>query len=252
MSRLWPTAETACRVRASRGRRSPPMPRAGRPAAMAPEVTATTWWPAARSPARPAHERARWRDSSICPSSSVIDDVPILATTITSRHRRRGSSRCRRRPRSPTRRRGGTRTRGDRCARSRRPWRRPWRAPGRRRGCGAAPGRTRAPRALVRSDRATARSAARPTHPPGAVVVALDRDALGGTGRWTTNAVGSGSAARAARTASAMAPTSRATPSPVTAEKRSVGHRRRHAVVGRQVGAASRRRPAGRSSSSGW
>ena len=43
MMRLWPTADAACSVCASRGRRSPPSPSAGRPAAIAPDVTATTF-----------------------------------------------------------------------------------------------------------------------------------------------------------------------------------------------------------------
>ncbi len=58
ISRLWPTADRACRVTASLGRLSPPRPMAGNPAAMAPEVTATTRWPAVRSSATSAQNLA--------------------------------------------------------------------------------------------------------------------------------------------------------------------------------------------------
>src|SRR5688572_29043003 len=79
MRRLWPTAEMAWRVAMSVGR-APERPRAGRPAAMAPEVTTTTRWPWVRRVATSevSLSIAAWE---ISPRSSVIDDVPILATT---------------------------------------------------------------------------------------------------------------------------------------------------------------------------
>src|SRR4051812_21696818 len=79
MSRLCPTAETACSVTASRGRPSG-RATAGRPAAIAPEVTATTLCPSERSSATCA-QKAATAASSMVPSSEVIDDEPILATT---------------------------------------------------------------------------------------------------------------------------------------------------------------------------
>lgn len=47
---------------------------------MAPDVTATTGWPDDRSPATCPQKDAT-ADPSINPSVSVIDEVPILATT---------------------------------------------------------------------------------------------------------------------------------------------------------------------------
>ena len=51
---------------------APARPRAGRPAAMAPEVTTTTWWPAARSGGHLGAELARWRRRRSSPS--VVGD----------------------------------------------------------------------------------------------------------------------------------------------------------------------------------
>ena len=50
---------------------------------MAPEVTSRTWWPAARTAAASA-QNFPMAVSSIVPSAAVMDEVPILATTITS------------------------------------------------------------------------------------------------------------------------------------------------------------------------
>src|SRR5829696_10162180 len=80
MSRLWPTAETACRVTASRGREAS-KPSAGMPAAMAPLVTITTRWPAWRSEDT-SRQNLATAAPEISPFSSVIDDVPTLATMI--------------------------------------------------------------------------------------------------------------------------------------------------------------------------
>src|SRR4029453_272624 len=80
MSRLCPTADTACSDTASRGR-ADSRPRAGRPAAMAPLVTMMTRWPIRRTAATSAQNLAM-AASSISPSSVVIDDEPTLATTI--------------------------------------------------------------------------------------------------------------------------------------------------------------------------
>src|SRR5947207_14964398 len=81
MRRLCPTADTACSVTESRGRREPPSPSAGRPAAIAPDDTRMQRWPAARTAAISVHSFAidAWR---IPPSGSVSDDDPILAMTI--------------------------------------------------------------------------------------------------------------------------------------------------------------------------
>ena len=76
MSRVWPTAETACRVTASLGR-SPVMPTAGSPAAIAPDVTSTH--EVARPPqAGGLRQSLVTAASSIAPVSSVIDDVPTF------------------------------------------------------------------------------------------------------------------------------------------------------------------------------
>ena len=53
MSRCWPTADTAWSVARSVGRGPPPS--AAQPAAIAPELTSTTLWPAPRSSATSAH-----------------------------------------------------------------------------------------------------------------------------------------------------------------------------------------------------
>ncbi len=67
--------------------------RAG-PAAMAPEVTSTTRWPWARRAAVSA-QNLPTAAASMSPSAVVIDDVPILVTTITGRPRsRRPGDRC--------------------------------------------------------------------------------------------------------------------------------------------------------------
>src|SRR4051794_26847235 len=79
MSRLWPTAEMAWRVAMSVGR-APERPRAGRPAAMAPDVTTTTRWPRLRRAAT-SDVSLSMAGLEISPRSSVIDEVPIFATT---------------------------------------------------------------------------------------------------------------------------------------------------------------------------
>ena len=66
---------------------SPVRPTAGNPAAMAPEVTSTTVWPAARSPAASPQSLVT-AASTMEPASSVIDDVPTFTTTITNPPRR--------------------------------------------------------------------------------------------------------------------------------------------------------------------
>src|SRR5690606_22415492 len=81
MSRVWPTAEMACSVTASRGR-DRPRPRVGSPAAIAPLVTITTRWPSRRSRATSRLNFAT-ASRSISPDSSVIDEVPTFATMIT-------------------------------------------------------------------------------------------------------------------------------------------------------------------------
>src|SRR5262245_15490363 len=73
----------AWRVPRSLGR-APDRPRAGRPAAMAPEVTTTTRWPCERRPATSAHSLST-AATAISPRSSVIDELPILMTTIIGR-----------------------------------------------------------------------------------------------------------------------------------------------------------------------
>ena len=210
MSRLWPTAETACRVRASRGRRSPPSPRAGRPAAMAPDVTATTWWPSARSPASSAHERL---DGATRRSALVVGDRR-RADLGDDDHQSPPSPRIESMPPSTSE----SHSSSGRYSNSRRPtrttspalapaWARAWSTP-----------RLLEPRlgVLERLELGEVGEGdgplGGPAHdPPGAVVVALDdarpRRAPGGARRSRS---GSGSAARAARTASAMAPVSRA------------------------------------------
>ena len=80
MSRLWPTADAAWSVTASRGRVTD-MPSAGSPAAIAPLVTITTRCPAWRSRTTSA-QNLPTAEASISPVSPVIDDVPTLATTI--------------------------------------------------------------------------------------------------------------------------------------------------------------------------
>src|SRR4051812_21949777 len=80
MSRCWPTAETACSVAMSVGL-APASPMAGRPAAMAPDVTTTTRRPSPRSCATSVQSFSI-DCSSISPSALVIDDVPTLTTTI--------------------------------------------------------------------------------------------------------------------------------------------------------------------------
>src|SRR5947207_10437411 len=86
MRRLWPTAERACRVARSLARapdrRTSRIPRAGWPAAMAPELTTMTLWPDSRTAATSAHSLVT-APSSTCPPASVTEDEPILATTIT-------------------------------------------------------------------------------------------------------------------------------------------------------------------------
>ena len=95
-------------------------------------------------------------------ASSVIDDVPILTTTITLSSSvlvlERRSRRC-----------GPCRPAG----------RRPGPGPGRRRGAAAGRGRSARASTLVRSLTATARSAWRPDDHEAAVVVPLDAEALG-------------------------------------------------------------------------
>ena len=144
---------------------------------MAPEVTTTTRWPAAR---RRGDLGAELRDGAPRRSrraSSVIDDVPILATTITG-----GSRRPRR-----TRRRGSPMRTVSPC-----------RAPARasalstpRRSQPVA-GRTSRASALVRSDSATARSACRPTTRPARRRRRARSRKPSAAGRCTTNASGSG------------------------------------------------------------
>src|SRR5690606_7354015 len=67
---------------------------------MAPEVTSTTWWPWARTAAASAHTLAMAASSTV-PSSAVMEEVPILATTITASSLPAGA------PRLPLRCRGG-------------------------------------------------------------------------------------------------------------------------------------------------
>src|SRR5690606_16023634 len=69
---------------------------------MAPEVTSTTWWPWARTAAASAHTLAMAASSTV-PSSAVMEEVPILATTITASSLPAGA------PRLPLRCRGGRR-----------------------------------------------------------------------------------------------------------------------------------------------
>src|SRR5687768_10047256 len=57
------------------------MPSAGMPAAMAPLVTTTTRSPSARRRATSSHSFCT-AVASMTPSSSVMDDVPILTTTV--------------------------------------------------------------------------------------------------------------------------------------------------------------------------
>src|SRR3954454_11934524 len=57
------------------------MPSAGMPAAMAPLVTTTTRSPSARSRATSSHSFCT-ATASMTPASSVIDEVPILTTTV--------------------------------------------------------------------------------------------------------------------------------------------------------------------------
>src|SRR5919108_1703289 len=80
MSRLWPMADTACSVTASGGLAGS-SPMAGRPAAIAPLVTTTTRWPFWRSAAT-SRQNLPMAGPDISPDSSVMDDVPTLATTI--------------------------------------------------------------------------------------------------------------------------------------------------------------------------
>ena len=77
MSLLWPTAAEACWVAVSLGRR--PSPRWGKPAAMAPEDTSTTWVPFCRSAARTSTSRSMAATSR--PSGVVNEDEPIFTTT---------------------------------------------------------------------------------------------------------------------------------------------------------------------------
>ena len=133
MSRCWPTAETAWRTAGSDGRCSP-RPSADQPAAMAPEVTTTTVWPSARAAAiSPPRRRHRL---------GVTDDEPTLTTAITT------SSQVN--VMSPTVTSSPSRAPARARARS---------TPSRRRRRTAS---ACAP-SSVRSDRATARSAARPS-----------------------------------------------------------------------------------------
>src|SRR5439155_14388229 len=82
MRRLWPTAEIACKVARSDGR-APDSPSAGSPAAIAPDVTMTTRWPWPRKAAASAQSLST-ASVETAPCTSVKDDVPILATTITA------------------------------------------------------------------------------------------------------------------------------------------------------------------------
>src|SRR5215210_4397338 len=68
----------AWRVATSAGR-APDMPSAGRPAAMAPEVTTTTRWRWLRRAAT-SDVSLSMAAPEISPRASVIDDVPIFAT----------------------------------------------------------------------------------------------------------------------------------------------------------------------------
>src|SRR3954454_7126746 len=67
-------------------------PRAGMPAAIAPLLTSTTGWPAARAAAI-SPQSLTIAASSSSPDSRASDDVPILTTTITNRAPRPGA-RC--------------------------------------------------------------------------------------------------------------------------------------------------------------
>ena len=74
-------AETAWRVTASRGRGAREDPPREDPAEIAPEVTTTTRVPLRRSWAT-SWQNLATTAGSMLPWSSVIDDVPILATTV--------------------------------------------------------------------------------------------------------------------------------------------------------------------------
>src|SRR5688500_8406700 len=78
MSRLCPTAATACSVARSFGR---VILRAGRPAAIAPLVTTTTRCPAFRASTTSPHSFSTAARSMV-PSLPVIEDVPTFTTTI--------------------------------------------------------------------------------------------------------------------------------------------------------------------------
>src|SRR3954447_17801533 len=67
-------------------------PRAGMPAAIAPLLTSTTWWPAARAAAI-SPQSLTIAASSSSPDARASDDVPIFTTTITSRAPRPGARR---------------------------------------------------------------------------------------------------------------------------------------------------------------
>ena len=81
MSALWPTVATACSVSMLAGRRSPPMPNSGSPAAIAPLVTTTTRQPCDRRSATSA-QNFSMDARSMAPATSVSEDVPILATIV--------------------------------------------------------------------------------------------------------------------------------------------------------------------------
>ena len=74
-----PTAATACRTPMSVGRMA--RPRAGRPVAIAPEDTSTTWCPRSRAAASSPHSLAS-ATSSGSPESDVIDDDPTFTTAV--------------------------------------------------------------------------------------------------------------------------------------------------------------------------
>ena len=123
---------------------------------------------------------------------------------------------------------------------------RPGSAPCRRRGTEAGLGVLEAS-TWVRSERATARSAARPWTRQ-AVDVPGDGDALAADGPVDHEGRGFGLGGRTSRTASAMAPVSAASPSPVTAEnqcrpdgvRRQVEATRRRCAPVEQLGAVGR------------